>query len=255
MLQADRQAQILELIKTQKSVRTNELSELFNTSRQTVYNDIEQLDKLGKLIKVHGGAIEAKTGSEPEIAVRKDLYTEDKKKIAAYAATQIEDGDSIFMDIGTTIAHMTEYMEKIKNLTVITNSLEVAYQLGKHSDVEIILLGGMVRNKELAISGPDAINMVSNYYVDKCFIGVGGVSLEVGYTDYILEEAHVRRVMIKNAKKVYSLLDNSKINKVAISKYANFDEIQHIISNHIESQDFLEGIKENNIIHTDITQL
>lgn len=247
MFLEDRHQKILDLLQKKKSVQTTELTKLFGTSRQTIYNDIEQLNQEGKLIKVHGGAIEAKSSSEPELTMRKIQNKNAKKLIASTAAQMINDGDTIFLDIGTTVAQIIPFLSNVNRLTVVTNSIEIAYHLGLQEGKTIIVIGGVLRNKELSISGSDAYEFAKKYYVDKCFIGVGGLSKEAGYTDYHLEEASVRSMMIRNAKETYALMDTSKFNVIAIAKYAEIEDVEHIVSYDVNDEDMLKFLREHNI--------
>lgn len=247
MLLNERQQYILDLLNRNDSVKTSELALKLNTSRQTIHSDIDSLANEGKLIKVYGGAIRTKTSIEPSIAQRKIKNTEIKSKIAALAADCIEEGDTIFLDIGTTVAAMIPYIADKKNITVITNSLEVAYHLATYETINIIITGGIVRPKEMSVSGLKALEMLEQLYVDKSFIGVGGLTADAGFTDYHFAEADVRKVMIKHAKQTYALLDQSKVGVKAIAKYAELSDVQVIVTDNIPDEDLQNVLEELNI--------
>src|SRR5699024_5482547 len=142
MFQDERHERILQKLTKEKSVRTTELCELFNTSRQTIYKDIELLASKGKLKKVHGGAIIEQRAAEPYFQNQSNLNLVQKEGITKTAAQYVENGDTIYLDIGTTINRMVNHLTHVSNLTIITNSVYVAYTLGDYENIRIILSGG-----------------------------------------------------------------------------------------------------------------
>src|SRR5699024_9355844 len=139
---------IIKKLVKEKSVRTTELCDLLGISRQTIYKDIELLASKGKLKKVHGGAILTKRTAEPSILNRSEFNLVQKKTIAKRAAQFVENGDTIYLDFGTTINHMLSHLTHILDLTIVTNSVYVAYTLGDYENIQIILSGGEMRSKE-----------------------------------------------------------------------------------------------------------
>lgn len=247
MLINERQQYILDLLNKNDSIKTSELAIALDTTRQTIHSDIDTLASEGKLIKVYGGAIRAKTSIEPTIAFRKRENIEAKTAIAELAASCIEEGDTIFLDIGTTVAAMIPYIAKLLNITIVTNSLEIAYHLAIHDHLNIIITGGIVRSKELSVSGFKATEMLEQLFVDKCFIGVGGLTGDAGFTDYHFAEADIRKLMITHAKQTYALLDQSKVGVKAIAKYADLDDVQVIVTDNIPDETLLAKLNDFNI--------
>lgn len=254
MLQIERHEKILELVAENGSVRTSELYKIFNTTRQTIRNDIEYLDEQGKLVKVHGGAISSQAAEEPKAAERKIHKKGAKEAIAKAAADLVKAGDTIFLDMGTTVNKMVPYLNQMTNLTIITNSVETAYQLASNENNQVIITGGVIRGDEMSVSGPHTDDMLRKFYVDKSFLGAGGISAAAGFTDYHVLEANTRTLVIAHAKTNYVLADDSKIRVTAIHKFADLGDIDCLITNIIPSKTLLNRLNELEIeyIQTEI---
>lgn len=230
MLRTERHAKILDLLQRTGVVRTIELSEEFDISRQTIHNDINYLDNVGKLVKVHGGAIPASDTFEFDARKRQEQNVKEKQQIGRVAASFVKDGDTIYIDTGTTMPEMLPHLKNIEGLTVITNSLVAAYQLADFPNINITLLGGEVNLKERSTAGHDAFNASLQYFVDKSFISLGGFDIEVGYTDYFHNESAIRKNMIKQCSTSFALFDHSKVGLVATSKFAEVGDIDVVIT-------------------------
>lgn len=230
MLQEERQQLILQMLKENQSVRIAELCSRLKVTRETIRRDLYEMEQQGLLKKVHGGAILAKTNVEPPYSARSVLNLAEKEAIATAAAAFVEDGDAIYIDLGTTTHLFAKHLHDKKGITVITNALMVALELSRHPDAKVIMSGGELRAGDLALSGPVARKSLENFFVDKAFIGVGGLAIESGFTDYHVGESEVRQLMLKNAKEKYALIDHSKINVTAFAKVAELSEIDVVIT-------------------------
>ncbi|MDK7050659.1 DeoR/GlpR family DNA-binding transcription regulator [Aerococcus sanguinicola] len=229
MLQAERHKKILELLASQQVVKTSELSDYFNLSRQTIHNDIDVMESKGLLQKVHGGAVSNKVAIEPEAHQRKQHFPKEKDAIARQAAQFVKEGETLFIDMGTTTAAMVPYLSAFNQLTIITNNVQVAIDLREKAAFTVILLGGNLRVKEMSTSGLDTVLALKKYYADRCFLGASGVSADQGFTDYHLDENQVRRQMIANAEHNYVLCDHSKLNQHTLEQFAPLSAIETLI--------------------------
>lgn len=255
MLKDNRRQKIVELVNQNGSIKTSELTKLFKTTRQTIHNDLDMLTQKGLLKKVYGGAVRTSKSEEPSTEKRKVTYPTEKKHIG-YAATQfINEKDTIFLDVSTTVNEMIPFLTSFKDLTIITNSIESAYLLSKHTNFHLIMIGGHVRNKDYATGGISALNELRNIFVDKSFFGAGGISTMAGLTDYHFTDSDIRKVLLKNSSEIYVLFDASKINSVTISKYANLTDIDKLISYDVKDTSFLEYLKENEISFVDAKEI
>ncbi|MEH7385256.1 DeoR/GlpR family DNA-binding transcription regulator [Bacillus sp. JJ1521] len=244
MLQEERHSQILTQLEENNIIRISELSERLGVTKQTIRRDLAELEKTGLIKKVHGGALLNKTNIEPSYSKRVSTSVNEKERIADIAAGFVEDGDAIFLDVGTTTLMMAKRLKERKNLTVITNFLLIAIELANAPGVKVILSGGELRGEELSLSGPISNKSVQDIFIDKAFIGVGGLSLDSGFTDYHLGESEIRRIMIKHSKRSYALADHSKMDIIAIYKTVDIHEIDTLITNKETSKSLIEKLYE-----------
>lgn len=250
MLKENRHKKIIELINQIGTVQTADLCVKFQTTRQTIHNDLDTLSKEGKLKKVYGGAVKMSKSEEPSIQTRRVHNREKKDIIGRVAATFVNEKDTIFLDVSTTVNAMIPYLKEFEHLTIITNSIEAAYLLGTQTPFEIVMIGGHVRTNDLACGGNLAIQALADIFVDKSFFGTGGVSMTAGLTDYHFTDSDVRKVMIENSIQSFVLFDSSKIEAITISKYADFSDIDTLLSYNVKNEEWLEFIanKETNFI-------
>lgn len=247
MLQEERHKQILEELENNNIVRIAQLSKNLGVTRQTIRRDLAELEKTGLIKKVHGGAILNKTNVEPSYSIRNNTNIQEKEIIAKKAVEFVDEGDAIFLDIGTTTLMMAKRLKKRNKLTVITNFLLIALELANSPGIKVIMSGGELRGEELSLSGPISNKSVENIFLDKSFIGVGGLSIEGGFTDYHLDESEFRRMMIKHSKKSYALADHSKMNVTAIFKSADIHEIDVLITDDKSPESLLKHLAEKGI--------
>lgn len=245
MLQNERQEQIIALLESQRTVRIGELSKILNVTRETVRRDLYEMEKQGLLKKVHGGAMLNKTVDEPHLSQRQVSNIHEKERIAWKAAEFVEDGDALFIDLGSTTQLLAKALRGKMNITVITNALPVAIEMSEHPHAKVILCGGELRSGELSLSGPIALKSLEDFYIDKAFIGVGGVSPESGFTDYHVGDAEVRRLMIRKAKETFALADYSKFHLTAFMKVCNLNEIDAIITDSTITEKEIEHYREH----------
>lgn len=247
MFKENRHKKIIELVNQQGSIKTSELCKIFNTTRQTIHNDLDILDEENKLKKVYGGAVRISKSEEPSIDTRRIQYRTEKNIIGRVASTFVNEKDTIFIDVSTTVHAMLPYIKDLNSLTVITNSIEAAYVLGTQSHFEIYMIGGLVRTQDLACGGNTSLQVLKDIYVDKSFFGTGGVSMTAGLTDYHFMDSEVRKIMIKNSNQSFVLFDTSKIETVTISKFADFEDIDLLISYNVKHTDFLQFLSKKEI--------
>ncbi|NRF94539.1 DeoR/GlpR transcriptional regulator [Paenibacillus frigoriresistens] len=233
MFLEERQEQIMQRLLESQSVRITDLVEEFGVTRETLRKDLYHLEKQGLIRKVHGGAVLNKTdvsNEEPPYNKRSLINPEEKEKIAKRAAELVEDGDTLYLDIGTTTLLFAKQLKSRNNITIITNSLLIAMELGNQTNLKVILSGGELRPGELSLSGPSAIQTLQNYYIDKAFVGVGGLSEDSGFTDYHIYESEIRTLMLNHAKEKYALVDHSKMHITAFYKSADMQDMDVVIT-------------------------
>ena len=216
MLTSERQQLILDLLQDQKTIKIQEIIELTKASESTIRRDLTELENEHKLERIHGGAtILGRKLHELSIVDKSTKNLHEKKAIAKFAATMIQEEDCIFLDAGTTIFQMIPYL-KNKRVTVVTNGLTHVEALIEQG-IPTYLTGGYIKGKTGALVGPQTIQSLEQYRFDKCFLGVNGFDDTFGYTTPDPEEAAVKRQASAFAKKTYVVADHSKYGEVSFS--------------------------------------
>lgn len=224
MLTQDRQSKILSILKEQGSVTVTRLTEILSTSESTIRRDLTSLAKEGKLNKVHGGATalhQEFVSIEDNIDEKLKKNTEEKKEIARYAASQIQDDDFVYIDAGTTTLLMTTFLTNSK-ATFVTNGIDHAKQLVKNGCTTVVL-GGKLKQSTEAIIGIVAATNLQKYSFTKAFLGANGISEKRGYTTPDTEEAMLKAVVMERSFVSYVLADSSKFNKVSAVSFGALD--------------------------------
>lgn len=232
MLAATRRSKIVDLVQEQRSVRTEEIARTLGVSVETIRRDLEHLDLGGDLVRVHGGAVLADLAgiSEPAFATREGLAAEAKTVIGRAAAALMESAHTIYLDIGTTAASAARQVPGDLNATVITSSMRVAEILAVHPTLTVLIVGGVVRRGDLAVSGSTAVDLLRDIHPDVAFVGSGGVALEQGLTDFEMAEVPLKRMVLRNSKRTFVLADSTKIGRVAPYRVSDLAEATGVIT-------------------------
>lgn len=248
MLSEERHQEILRIIEMEGSVLVNDLVSKFNVSEMTIRRDLDTLDKKGLLRRVHGGAMsDVGRSYEPPYLTRTSLNQEEKAKIGEVAASLINHGDSVSLDVGTTTLEIAHNIADKQNLTIITPCLQIASLLCENPNIRLILSGGILRPGELSMVGHIAERVFEEFFVDKLFLGAAGVDIESGLTEYNLEDTQVKKAMIKNAKQVILVADSKKFNRVAFTAIAPIDVLDIVVTDKGVEEGIVKKLQDRNI--------
>lgn len=223
MLTKQRRELLLKILEEQGSVTVTELKEMLDASEATIRRDITSLDQEGKLEKVFGGAlaVEQKVmAHEYTVAQKRELNLQEKRKIAKYAAALIAEEDFVYLDAGTTTAHMLEFIRQ-SNATFVTNAVAHAQNLAARG-MKVFLIGGELKASTEAVVGSQAMQTLLNYHFTKGFFGTNGVTRQSGCTTPDSNEALIKRVAMNQCKKCYILCDSTKFGNVSPVTFADF---------------------------------
>jgi len=244
MLPVERRDRIRADLKRSSVVNAHDLSRELDVSLETIRRDLAELEKTGILVRVHGGATSSmpKRGDEASFSERSGAATEAKALIGSAAAALIESGQTIFMDVGTTVLGVARAMPHDFSGVVATCSLLVAAELAERPNIEVLVSGGRLRRGDLSLSNAQALDFFADLHADIAFLGSGGIDAEAGLTDYHLDEVAVRKVMMHNAAHAYVLVDSSKLGRVARHKVADFSEFDGVITDQQPPSDIQEAI-------------
>ena len=240
-----RKEEIIQMLSEQRIVTTIGLAEKFDVSMETIRRDFNELEEAKMIRRVHGGAVlYTEYGIEPDYTYRTAENYNEKYRIGKRAAEMVKDGDSIIIDIGTTTLEFTRFLKEKKNLTVLTNSLKIAYELMTEKNISVILLGGKVRLGEGTTSGYWAEDMIDGFFADKLFLGTGAISPESGIMDYHIEETNLRRHFIKRSKQVIALADYSKFGVKAMNQVCKSEDLDYIVTDEKTDKKMLKAMKD-----------
>ncbi len=221
MLTEERYNKILGALKTKGTVTVTEMTECTGASESTISRDLNALDEMGKLNKVHGGATALAhqfISDEISVSVKEQLCVEEKQAIARYAVQMINDDDFIFIDAGTTTGWLIEYIENTR-ATFVTNGISHIKRL-MSKGLRAYMIGGMGKPVTESIVGADAVNNMKKYNFSKCFLGTNGIHTEFGFTTVDVEEAIVKMEAVDRSYASIVLADHTKFDKVTAVTFA-----------------------------------
>jgi DeoR family fructose operon transcriptional repressor len=244
MISELRKEVILETLSEKGVLYTSDIMKRCNVSEITIRRDLIDLESKRLLVRTHGGAIKSKVLDRQlfsyDLKINKNKQY--KESICKLAAGYIKDHDIIFIDCGTTLSFLTQFIVNM-NLTVITNSLPVVSGLIGVSNIRLSLIGGEIASERQAIYGPLAERSIGYYHVNKAFIGADGVSLQNGLSSYDEKEAAITHKMMENADEVFLLCDSSKIEKNSYVRFAPLSKVHHLITDKGLSGDYVNLYK------------
>ena len=232
MLAEERRFQIVGILTERESGLASvvELSKAFKVSSMTIRRDLDWLEERGLLMRVHGGAmVHAALAGERSFTERGEEFNREKQLVGRVAAQLIRDGEVIILDAGTTTQQVAANLGDKNDLTVVTNALPVAEELSRYPQISTILLGGILKHRELCTVGPPVTEELSRLSVDKLFLSVAGFTLEKGATDPDLRETEVKQAMIRAARQVILVTDSSKWGVVTFAQVTTLDAIHKIV--------------------------
>jgi DeoR family fructose operon transcriptional repressor len=243
----ERKNEIINLLKEQGNVKVSELSKTYKVSEVTIRKDLQELEEEGQVKRVHGGAILShNTKFEPTFFEKTGKLADEKVLIGRLAASMIEGGDTIALDAGTTTLQIAKHIIA-KNITVITNSLDVALELSDREGVEVIVIGGSLRTQTRALVGPMANIALENLVVDKAFIGVNGISIQYGITTPNIVEAVTKKQIIKSAKMTIVVCDHEKFDLVSFAKITDIKNVDFVITDGQLTEEQYEAFEQEGV--------
>lgn len=246
MLAAERRANIARMVEQHGSVRVADLSRLFDVTEETIRRDLEDLEQGGYLKRTYGGAVNINgTGLELPFARRLESHREEKTIMARYAATLVQEGETIILDASTTALWLAKHLIDRRDLTVVTNSIQVVMELAGRPGIRVICTGGNLRERALGFVGPLAERAISGYFVDKVFMSGKGLTADGGLTDSNELEVELKKAMLVAARERIVLVDSSKLGHRAFARIDGLDGFSMIITDPGISMDMATAIQEN----------
>ncbi|MBQ4527498.1 MAG: DeoR/GlpR transcriptional regulator [Clostridia bacterium] len=230
MYTIERHSEILNILEEKKSISVEKLSKMLYVSAPTIRRDLSLLESQGRVMRTHGGVV-LKQAAEKEIPLmlREDQNSDSKKIIAKKATEFVRDGDVIFLDASSTVAHIVPYLKNFKDIIVVTNSPLISMKLGEEG-IRNYCTGGLLLIHSVAYVGSEAERFVSTINADVLFFSSRGYEENGNITDSSVEEASIRKAMMKNSEKAYYLCDDSKKNKKYMYNICSFKDVTKIVT-------------------------
>jgi len=247
-LTGQRRATILKALTEHASVQVSELAKQLSVSAVTIRSDLTALESQGLAKRSHGSAMLARMPPTEQTVSQKDaLHHEQKERIGALAASLVKPGENIIIDSGTTTLSLARHLQDAQNVTVMTNGLNIAWELANAPGVDLILTGGLLRKQSLSIQGLQAEACLQAYSFDKLFLGVDGFDLQFGLTTHHEAEASLNHKMVDRARKVIVLADSSKFGFISLHRIVQLDRINTIITDSDISPQYRDGLRDAGI--------
>lgn len=240
-----RRREIVAAVERRQRVSVEELAADLEVSRETIRRDLSLLSERGLLRKVHGGAMNVQTAAESAFAKRVRQNRAEKEAIARRAAQLFCAGDSLFIDAGSTTAAFASELSHQSNLTVLTNSVEVAARIWNGAgENAVYLLGGQYHGEVAETLGPIAIEHIGRLQADHAVLTIGAVDPANGFMDFNIEEATVAQAMIRQARSVTILADHSKLERTALVKVCDIGAVARLVSDRAPGASLQKALDE-----------
>jgi DeoR/GlpR family transcriptional regulator of sugar metabolism len=239
---------ILDLIYTSGFTSVTEVAQQMSVSEMTIRRDFDKLEAEGLIRRAHGGAIaEHRTQVELDYRARQNRRAQEKMRIGQIAASLVKEGQSIFLDAGTTVLAMVKSLKQMKNLHIVTSSLPVQMELMSHPHIDVILIGGQIFPHTMSYVGPLALENIHTMRFDWAFLGTGGIDVERGLTHSTMEEIPIKKAAAASAHKVAVLADSTKFGYNALSQIMPISSVHYIVTDKLP-----EGLDQDALRREDV---
>jgi DeoR family transcriptional regulator, fructose operon transcriptional repressor len=229
MLKEERHQYILNQVHIHSRVLLTDLTEQLNVSVDTVRRDLKELDEIGSLKKVHGGAVS--TGYAMNNYQENKIYArDDKRNIAQKAQKLIKDGQVVLVSGGTTVLELVRTLPSSLRATFITPSLPTALELVNNENLEIIFIGGLISREAKVAVGGSVVSALSKIKADLCFLGTGFLDPFNGLTEFDWEVVQLKKAMINSSKSVVALSISEKLNSLQKYKVCDIKEVETLVT-------------------------
>lgn len=210
-----RQDEIRRQLAANGRIRVEAIAHALDVSTETIRRDLAQLEAEGLLRRIHGGAVPFHVDREPPLAERARVRGREKSALGAIAAEMVHDGMSIFIDAGSTQSACARHLADRSNLTVTTNSLDIAAGFSHSPGIRVRVAPGILRHSDNSTGGHDTISYVERFAFDLALVGIGACDAELGWMDFDEDEASLRRLALSRSNRLVVLADSSKFGRRA----------------------------------------
>jgi len=226
-----RQALLLDEVRARGAASVEALAERFGVTLQTVRRDVKLLSEAGLLARFHGGVrVPSSTTENIAYRQREALNADGKQRIARRVAQAVPHGSSLLINLGTTTEAVARELLHHKGLRVITNNLNVAAILSDNPECEVIVAGGVVRNRDRGIVGEATVDFIRQFRVDIGLIGISGIEADGSLRDFDYREVKVSRAIMEQSREVWLATDHAKFNRPAMVELARLGQIDMLFT-------------------------
>jgi DeoR family glycerol-3-phosphate regulon repressor len=225
-----RQSEILKIARTEGRVNVEDLSQRFGVTLQTIRRDLSDLAESGLLDRVHGGAMPRAGVANIAYAERHSLHQAAKAAIAKACAAAIPDNSSIILNLGTTTEAVARELLRHRNITVITNNINIANILLENPDCEIMVAGGALRRSDGGLIGDMTTRFFEQFKVDVAVIGSSALDADGDLLDYDFAEVRVSQAILAQARQRFLVCDHSKLGRSAPVRIASLRDIHGVFT-------------------------
>ncbi len=226
----DRQQEMLQLLGEQGTLSIGDLATRYGVSEMTIRRDLNQLATQGLLVRTRGGAAASSSGSfEPPFALRERTRTAAKADIAAAAAREVVEGQTVLLDGGTTGLAIADALAG-RNLTVCALNVRIAERLASDSSMRVMVPGGTIRPGEFSLVGPEAHAMLSSFRFDVYLMTASGVSVDAGVTEWNADDAAVKRSALAASRRTILVADAGKFGAEAFVRVCPLSHVDMLVT-------------------------
>ena len=242
-----RHADILRIVGSEGSCTIAELAERLGVSQESIRRDVRPLTQSEQLVKLHGAVCLPWHHDEAPIEKRMRENSKEKRAIARLASQQVMDGDSLMLDTGTTTSLLARELLARKNLTVVTNSSDIARTLATVNGNKVFMAGGALDGDNGGAFGSSAVDFMASFNVRYSFISIGAIDARNAAMDYRLEEADIARVVLRQGQTSTIVSDHTKFNRSGLIRVTGFDGFDRLITSAIPPDDISQQLAKFNV--------
>nr|MBC7244519.1 DeoR/GlpR transcriptional regulator [Chloroflexota bacterium] len=245
MLAEERRAILLDKLREKGYIEVAEIAVPLEVSPATIRRDLAHLERGGQLIRTRGGAVIAvpSTTLEPPYEIKRQRNIEQKRRIAAAAAEMVRDGETIILDAGSTTYELALLLARRRNLTVVTNDLQIAVKLAANPNIALVCTGGVARANVYTLLGPQTEAFLRTLRVNKTFLGADAIHEDGVIGNVVLEEVAIKQAMLHAGEQVIVLADSSKFGVIGFARVCDLGEVDVLITDTDVSTRALDMLK------------
>lgn len=250
-----RQGSIIARVRELGSVRIQDLARDLDVSEETIRRDIRPLVEAGALGKRHGSVSAPAMAAEAPFERRMRENASEKRAIARHVAGMIADGDSVMLDTGTTTSMLARELLSKRDLTIVTNSSDIARTLAIVNGNRVVMAGGELNGDNGAAFGRTAIDFLERFNTDFAIISIAAVSATRGLMDYHLDEAELARAVLRQGRRRLVVTDHTKFARSALVTVCRFDALDELVTDAAPPDEIAAALSHDGVICTVATSL